>query len=173
MMSYDEVADPEVEGNDEVEVEAGAIKRKATSAIEKSLPRFKKGNTKLDCPASVASKKVGDISSASHSEVATAARSAALVAALGPTNSIVTSGANCRKSSPETLGGSNGGINKGVVGDTCVLNEGEGSAAKVGGVRLVANSSTVLDKGEESSVETELDAASNSRKSPPPTINNR
>ena len=40
----------------------------------------------------------------------------------------------------------------------------------MGGVRLVANSSTVLDKGEESSVETELDAASNSRKSPPETL---
>ena len=53
-----------MEENDEVEVEAGAIKRKATSAIEKSLPQFKKGNTKLDCPASVASKKVGDISAA-------------------------------------------------------------------------------------------------------------
>ena len=38
----DEVGDPEVEGNAEVEVEMGAIKRKATSAIEKSLPRFKR-----------------------------------------------------------------------------------------------------------------------------------
>ena len=65
----DEVGDPEVEGN----VEVGAMKRKATSVIEKSLPRFKKGNAKLDCPASVASKKVGDISTASHGEVATAA----------------------------------------------------------------------------------------------------
>ena len=60
-----------MEGN----VEVGAMKRKATSVIEKSLPRFKKGSAKLDCPAAVASKKVGDISAGSHCEVAAAARS--------------------------------------------------------------------------------------------------
>jgi hypothetical protein len=63
----DEVGDPEVEGN----VEVGAMKRKATSVIEKSLPRFKKGSAKV-------SKNVGDISAGSHGEVAAAARSAAV-----------------------------------------------------------------------------------------------
>mmetsp|Transcript_30031 Transcript_30031/g.63684 ORF Transcript_30031/g.63684 Transcript_30031/m.63684 type:complete len:220 (-) Transcript_30031:181-840(-) len=194
------------EGNDEEEGETDANKKQATSAIQKTPPRFKKGNSNLDCLASVASKKVGDISAASGVAKATTATGGSVLeqllalpeheqasllarlAALGPAKTggvrlaansstansstaldggedtvweteIEDAASTSRKSPPETLGTSSGGINKGAGGDRCGINEGEGSAAKGGGVTLAANSSTASDGGEVAIAEREVDAA--------------
>ena len=146
----DKVGEPEVEGNDEEEGATDANKKQATSAIQKTPPRFKKGNSNLDCISSIASNnKVGDISVAPGVAKATTATGGSVLeqllalpeheqasllsrlAALGPAktggislaaNEIVDGAAsNSKKSPPETLGTSSGGINEGAGGDSCLM----------------------------------------------------
>ena len=109
-----------MEGNDEEEGGTDANKKQATSAIQKTPPRFKKGNSNL---ASVASNKVGDISAASGVAKATTATGGSVLEQL--------------LALPEHEQAS-------LLARLAAL-----GPAKTGGVSLAANSSTALDGGED------------------------
>ena len=121
-------------------------KKQATSAIQKTPPRFKKGNSNLDCIASVASNKVGDISVASGVAKATTATGGSVLEQL---LALPEHEQALLLSRLDALG-----------------------PAKTGGISLAANSSTALDGGDDTVMENEIvdGAASNSRKSPPETL---